>query len=145
MPFVEAFRQFQFRVGQENFMLVHVSLLPEPSPGEQKTKPTQHGVQALRGLGLSPDIIACRSVSPLHNSAREKISMFCHVPPEQVIGVHNMTSIYRVPPHLEAQGILNICHKKLGLPVRLPPAPVMEPWLVLAERCGLGNGKSAGR
>lgn len=60
MPYVEAFRQFQFRVGRDNFCVVHVSLVPEPdSTGEQKTKPTQNSVRELRGLGLSPDLVSC--------------------------------------------------------------------------------------
>lgn len=84
-PFVEALRQFQFRVGLGNFMVIHVSLIPVVgSVGEQKTKPTQSSVRDLRGLGLSPDVIACRSSLPLETSIKDKISMFCHVPPSQV-------------------------------------------------------------
>lgn len=85
MPFVEAFRQFQFRVKRENFCCVHVSLVPQPrSTGESKTKPTQSSVRELRGLGLSPDLIVCRSEMPIGQSVKEKISNFCHVPTEQV-------------------------------------------------------------
>ncbi|XP_016399837.1 CTP synthase 1-like [Sinocyclocheilus rhinocerous] len=85
MPFIEAFRQFQFKVKRENFCNIHVSLVPQPSAtGEQKTKPTQNSVRELRGLGLSPDLIMCRCSTPLENSVKEKISMFCHVEPEQV-------------------------------------------------------------
>ena len=61
MPFIEAFRQFQFRVGRENFCSIHVSLVPQPrATGEHKTKPTQASVRELRGLGISPDMIVCR-------------------------------------------------------------------------------------
>lgn len=71
MVFLEALRQFQFRVGRENFLLVHVSLVPVlGSVGEQKTKPTQHSVKELRSLGLSPDVIICRSASRLEESTR---------------------------------------------------------------------------
>ena len=74
MPFIEALRQFQFRVGPGNFCCVHVSLVPVLGVvGEQKTKPTQHSVAVLRSLGLSPHLLACRSQDPLHNSVREKL------------------------------------------------------------------------
>lgn len=85
MAFVEAFRQFQFRVGRENFCCAHVSLVPTPrATGEQKTKPTQSSVRELRGLGLTPDLIMCRSENPIDADVKEKISNFCHVPVEQV-------------------------------------------------------------
>ena len=83
MPFVEAFRQFQFRVGRDNFTVVHVSLIPETSGGEQKTKPVQHSVRELRGMGLSPDIIMCRCKDSISDGVKSKVSLFCHVPPEQ--------------------------------------------------------------
>ncbi|CAH1771303.1 3085_t:CDS:2, partial [Entrophospora sp. SA101] len=83
-PFIEAMRQFQFHVGHENFALAHVSLVPIVGPvGEQKTKPTQATVRELRALGLSPDLIACRCSQSLNPDVRRKISMFCHVGPEQ--------------------------------------------------------------
>lgn len=87
-PFVEAMRQFQFKVGHENFCLIHVSLVPVVgSVGEQKTKPTQASIRDLRGLGLSPDIIACRSSAPILEEVKRKISMFCHVAPGKSIGM----------------------------------------------------------
>lgn len=73
-PFVEALRQFQFRVGPSNFCCVHVSLVPVLGVvGEQKTKPTQHSVSVLRSLGLSPHLLACRSQEPLGSAAQEKL------------------------------------------------------------------------
>ncbi|KIJ63190.1 hypothetical protein HYDPIDRAFT_29879 [Hydnomerulius pinastri MD-312] len=115
-PFVEAMRQFQFRVGHENFALVHVSLVPDMH-GEQKTKPTQTTVHALRGLGLLPDLIACRLLGPksLERATKDKISMFCHVSSEQVIGVHDVSSVYHVPLLLQAQGIVEYLRKRLNL------------------------------
>ncbi|KAF8841987.1 CTP synthase [Paxillus ammoniavirescens] len=115
-PFVEAMRQFQFRVGHENFALVHVSLVPDMH-GEQKTKPTQTTVHALRGLGLLPDLIACRLLGPkpLERAAKDKISMFCHVASEQVIGVHDVSSVYHVPLLLQSQGIVDYLRKRLNL------------------------------
>ena len=73
MPFVEAFRQFQFRVKKENFCNVHVSLVPLIN-GEHKTKPTQNSVKELRGLGLSPDMLICRSPTPFADSVLDKLS-----------------------------------------------------------------------
>ncbi|EPS97403.1 hypothetical protein FOMPIDRAFT_1128596 [Fomitopsis schrenkii] len=115
-PFVEAMRQFQFRVGYENFALIHVSLVPDMH-GEQKTKPTQTTVHALRGLGLLPDLIACRLIvqKPLEPATKAKISMFCHVAPEQVIGVHDVSSVYHVPLLLQSQGIVDYLRKRLNL------------------------------
>ena len=110
--FLEALRQFQFRVGHENFVLCFVSLVPTLS-GEQKTKPTQHGVKDLRSLGLSPSIIFCRSADPLHAATRDKISNFCHVPADHVLSVNDVTNVYHVPALLEAQGLHTILSKAL--------------------------------
>jgi CTP synthase len=115
-PFVEALRQFQFRVGQDNFALIHVSLVPVVG-GEQKTKPTQAAIRDLRGLGLVPDMIAARCVEPLDRSVINKLSMFCHVGPEQVMGVHDVSSTYHVPLLLEQQGMVRFFEKRLKLDV----------------------------
>ncbi|KAI8137345.1 CTP synthase [Fennellomyces sp. T-0311] len=115
-PFVEAMRQFQFRVGHDNFCLIHVSLVPVVgSVGEQKTKPTQMSVRDLRGAGLSPDLIACRSSTPLDESVRGKISMFCHVAPEQVLAVRDVSSVYHVPVLLRENGVVDFFRKRLNL------------------------------
>ncbi|KAF8632151.1 hypothetical protein AX17_004893 [Amanita inopinata Kibby_2008] len=115
-PFIEAMRQFQFRVGHANFALIHVSLVPDMH-GEQKTKPTQTTVHSLRGLGLLPDLIACRLLvpQPLNTATKDKISMFCHVTTEQVFGVHDVTSVYHVPLLLQSQGIVEYLTKRLEL------------------------------
>ncbi|EIM81978.1 CTP synthase [Stereum hirsutum FP-91666 SS1] len=125
-PFVEAMRQFQFRVGHENFALIHVSLVPDMH-GEQKTKPTQTTIHALRGLGLSADLIACRLIipQPLENATKEKISMFCHVSTEQVVGVHDVSSVYHVPLLLQSQGIVGFLQRRLNL-TSIPYTPAMK-------------------
>uniref|UniRef100_A0AAY4BNF9 CTP synthase n=1 Tax=Denticeps clupeoides TaxID=299321 RepID=A0AAY4BNF9_9TELE len=135
MPFIEAFRQFQFKVKRENFCNIHVSLIPQPSTtGEQKTKPTQNSIRELRGLGLSPDLIMCRCATPLDNSVKEKISMFCHVEPEQVICVHDVSSIYRVPLLLENQGVVSyFCHR-LDLPIETRPRKMLTKWKEMSDR-----------
>ncbi|XP_024532866.1 CTP synthase isoform X1 [Selaginella moellendorffii] len=115
-PFVEALRQFQFRVGQENFCLVHVSLIPVLGVvGEQKTKPTQHSVQALRALGLTPDLLGCRSAKPLEQCTREKLSQFCHVPAGHILSIHDVSNIWHVPLLLRDQNVHLAILKKLNL------------------------------
>ncbi|XP_027691191.1 CTP synthase 2 isoform X3 [Vombatus ursinus] len=135
MPFVEAFRQFQFKAKRENFCNIHVSLVPQPSAtGEQKTKPTQNSVRALRGLGLSPDLIVCRSSKPIEMAVKEKISMFCHVEPEQVIFIHDVSSTYRVPVLLEDQGIVKYFKERLDLPIDDRPSDLLFKWKNMADR-----------
>ncbi|KAM4046614.1 CTP synthase 2 isoform 1-T2 [Anomaloglossus baeobatrachus] len=135
MAFIEAFRQFQFKAKRENFCNIHVSLVPQPTAtGEQKTKPTQNSVRALRGLGLSPDLIVCRSTKPIEMAVKQKISMFCHVEPEQVIFIHDVSSTYRVPILLEEQGIITYFKHRLNLPVDDKPTVQLLKWKRMADR-----------
>lgn len=141
MPFIEAMRQFQFRVGHENFALIYVSLIPVVG-GEQKTKPTQAGVRDLRGLGLLPDLIACRCTEELLTATMEKVSMFCHVSPRQVLGVHNVSSTYHVPLLLQEQGMLRFLWERLKLSsINMRPElktrgeKIMEKWKMLTTGC----------
>ncbi|GMI14416.1 hypothetical protein TrLO_g2428 [Triparma laevis f. longispina] len=123
MVFLEALRQFQFRVGDENFMLMFVSLVPVlGSVGEQKTKPTQHGVKELRSLGLSPKVIFCRCSTPVEPSTCAKISSFCHVPADHCISVHDVDNIYHVPLLLMEQNLHNMIATalKIDLPINPP-------------------------
>lgn len=117
MPFVEALRQFQFRVGPTNMCSVHVSLVPVIGVvGEQKTKPTQHSVQVLRSLGLIPNLLACRCQEPLEQGVREKLALFCHVPAEAVLTMHDVSNIWRIPLVMEEQGAHHMICKQLCLP-----------------------------
>ncbi|CAI4054744.1 hypothetical protein N7582_000155 [Saccharomyces uvarum] len=113
-PFVEALRQFQFKVGKENFALIHVSLVPVIH-GEQKTKPTQAAIKGLRSLGLIPDMIACRCTDTLDKPTIDKIAMFCHVGPEQVVNVHDVNSTYHVPLLLLEQRMIDYLYARLKL------------------------------
>ncbi len=132
-PFVEALRQFQFRVGQENVCFVHVSLIPVMGPvGEQKTKPTQHTVKDLRGLGINPHMLVCRSKSPLIDETRQKISAFCHVPPEAVISAHDVSNIYQVPIMMESQGVTKMLSERFGFKLS-PKRKLLEDWKELAD------------
>lgn len=135
MAFVEAFRQFQFKAKKENFCNIHVSLVPQPcATGEQKTKPTQNSVRSLRGLGLSPDLIVCRSSKPIEMSVKEKISMFCHVNPEQVVCIHDVSSIYRVPLLLEEQGVVKYFKERLDLPISDCSSNLLYKWKAMTDR-----------
>lgn len=136
MPFVEAFRQFQFRVKRENFCCAHVSLVPMPrATGEPKTKPTQASVRELRGLGLSPDLIVVRSERAIGQEVKDKISNFCHVAPEQVICVHDLSSIYHVPLLMDQSGVMKFLTERLQLniPIGRPEKPLSR-WRDLARR-----------
>jgi len=128
-PFIEALRQFQFRVGRENIYFVHVSLVPVMGPvGEQKTKPTQHTVKELRGLGITPDVLVCRAEAPLARETREKLAQFCHVSPEAVMSAHDVSNIYRVPLLLKEQGMC----EALGIDCEV--TDLMNRWEKMADR-----------
>ncbi|CAN0403429.1 unnamed protein product [Pylaiella littoralis] len=133
--FLEALRQFQFRVGRERMSLVHVTLVPVlGSVGEQKTKPTQQTVRELRSVGLHPDVICCRSADMLEESTRNKISIFCQVPATSVLTVYDVTNIYKVPLILVEQDLHNIFRRQLGFAGRFVSPPDMANWDRLA-RC----------
>jgi CTP synthase len=128
-PFIEALRQFQFRVGRENIYFVHVSLVPVMGPvGEQKTKPTQHTVKELRGLGITPDVLVCRAETPLTDDAREKLAAFCHVSPNAVMSAHDVSNIYRVPLMLAEQGMCKV------LDIDCNVTDLMVRWEKMADR-----------
>jgi len=119
LPFLEAIRQMRKDVGPENTMYVHVTLVPQVGPwGEIKTKPTQHSVINLREIGISPDVLICRSDLPLSDDVKEKISLFCDVPKEAVVESLNAETIYEVPLHFEGAGLGELVVERLGLQPR---------------------------
>ncbi len=132
LPFLEAIRQFKFHVGEENVMYIHISLVPYlRGAGELKTKPTQHSVKELRGIGIQPDVIVCRTERPIGRSLRDKLALFCDVPREAVIQSLDAQSIYEVPLTLEEEGLPQIVERRLKLPAR---APDLAEWRVMVER-----------
>eukprot|EP01132_Coremiostelium_polycephalum_P003876 gene3876-4835_t len=136
MPFIEALRQFQFRIGPENFCLMHVSLVPVLGVvGEQKTKPSQQSVRELRALGLSPDMVLCRSTKPLTSETKKKLSLFCHVPPSNVIGVHDVSNIYRVPLLLNEQNLPRLLLNKLKISPKVD-VPELPPFSFVVQENG---------
>mgnify|MGYP002836201145 FL=1 len=131
-PFIEALRQFQFRVGSENICFVHVSLVPVMGPvGEQKTKPTQHSVRELRGLGITPDVIICRSKTSLTEDARQKIALFCHVESNAVLSASDVSNIYKVPLLLDQQGALVLLSQKFKFKIPVN-RPLLDEWMSMA-------------
>ena len=116
LPFLEAIRQVKKDVGKNDVLYIHVTLVPYISAaGELKTKPTQHSVKELRSIGISPDIIVCRSEKPISKEMREKMAMFCDVDPEAVIQNLTARSIYEVPMLMEERGLDTIVLRKLEM------------------------------
>jgi len=130
MPFLEAVRQMHIEEGHNNLVLVHVTLVPIDKMGEQKTKPTQHSVKALRELGLQPDAIVGRCLEPLTQESKDKIALFCDVPREAVVSAHDAEDIYEVPLMLEEESF----HRYLELKLSLEDRPSGNQWKMIVER-----------
>ena len=132
LPFLEAIRQLSLRQGRNSSCFVHLTLVPYiPSAGELKTKPTQHSVQKLREIGISPNLLFCRADRAIPDDERDKISLFSNVPTEAVISVADVDSIYRIPRMLFEQGVDDQICEMLGLEARPPDLAV---WDDLVER-----------
>ena len=115
LPFLEAIRQMRKDIGRDNVLYIHVTLLPHiGATGELKTKPTQHSVSELRGIGIQPDVIVCRSDYPVEKSIRDKIALFCDVEPEAVVPLETVKSLYEVPLMLEEFGLGNWLTSRLS-------------------------------
>ena len=116
LPFMEAIRQMGLELGRENTLFIHLTLLPYiKAAGELKTKPTQHSVKELRGIGIQPDVLICRSELPLPDAERKKIALFTNVAENSVFTSLDMDTIYKVPQALSEQGLDDIVVDKLGL------------------------------
>jgi CTP synthase len=116
LPFMEAIRQMGLELGRENTLFIHLTLLPYiKAAGELKTKPTQHSVKELRGIGIQPDVLICRSELPLPEAERKKIALFTNVAENSVFTSLDMDTIYKVPQALSEQGLDDIVVDKLGL------------------------------
>lgn len=116
LPFLEAIRQVKYEVGPHDTLYVHVTLVPYiAAAGELKTKPTQHSVKELRNIGITPDIIVCRSEKPISDDMKRKIAMFCDVAPDAVVQNLTARSIYEVPCLMEAEGLDTIALRKLEM------------------------------
>ncbi len=133
LPFLEAIRQMRKDVGRRNVVYVHVTLLPAlMATGELKTKPTQHSVKELRGIGIQPDVIVLRSDHPVSQEIRDKIALFTDVASEAVIPAETAATIYEVPLLFEEAGLGGLLVRELGLEDSARE-PDLETWRELVE------------
>jgi CTP synthase len=132
LPFLEAIRQMRLELGAENTLFVHVTLVPYISAaGELKTKPTQHSVKEMLGIGIQPDILLCRSDRQISADLKRKIALFCNVAETCVISMQDVKTIYEVPVELSKEGLDGQITRLLRLEDR--PAN-MQPWLDMLNR-----------
>ena len=125
-PFMEAIRQLRWQLGR-NAVCVHLTYVPYlKAADELKTKPTQHSVKELQGMGIQPDILVLRTERHLDDALRMKVASFCNVDLECVVQSEDMTSIYEVPVSMQKQGLDAAIMRKIGIPVGETPA--MKPW-----------------
>jgi CTP synthase len=133
LPFLEAIRQMRKDVGRRNVVYIHVTLLPAlAATGELKTKPTQHSVKELRGIGIQPDVIVLRSDHPVSQEIRDKIALFTDVASEAVIPAETAQTIYEVPLLFEESGLGTLLVRELGLEGSAQE-PDLDSWRALVE------------
>ena len=138
-PFLEAIRQVAAERGRDNVMFLHVSLIVSiPGTGELKSKPTQHSAKELLSLGIQPDVIVCRSDAPVPREIRDKISLFCGIPRENVIPNLNAPLLYEAPLMLEREGLADVVVRRLGLGC---PAPDLTEWSDMVRRAKKPKGE----
>jgi CTP synthase len=139
LPFLEAIRQLGNELGRERTLFVHLTLVPWiPSAGELKTKPTQHSVKELLGLGIQPDILLCRCDRPIPSGARKKIALFCNLREARVIPALDVDTIYAVPEAYHAEGFDEQVCDHFGLAAK-PPA--LERWSGIVSRIRKPEGE----
>ena len=132
LPFLEAIRQMRLELGIENTLFVHVTLVPYiAAAGELKTKPTQHSVKEMLGIGIQPDVLLCRSDRHISSDLKRKIALFCNIAESCVISMEDVKTIYEVPVELNKEGLDAQILKRLHLEER--PAN-MQPWLDMLQR-----------
>ncbi len=131
-PFIEAVRQISLEVGRENSLFIHVTLVPFlRGSDEHKSKPTQHSVKELQGMGVKPDIIVLRCDEPLEESIFKKISMFCNVKPDCVIENITLPNLYEAPLMLEKSNFSSVVCRELSIDA---PDPDLAEWTAMVER-----------
>ena len=125
LPFLEAIRQVKKEVNRDDVLYIHVTLVPYISAaGELKTKPTQHSVKELRGIGIQPDIIVCRTEKEISREMKDKLALFCDVDPDAIVENRTCSTIYEVPLMMQDEGLDSIVVRKLNLEDR--PADMTE-------------------
>ncbi|MGI6108647.1 MAG: CTP synthase [Eubacteriaceae bacterium] len=138
-PYLEAIRQFQSDLGEDNVLYIHVTLLPYlHMAGELKTKPTQHSVKELLSIGIQPDIIVLRSECEVEEGLKDKISLFCNVPKNAVVANYDAEELYEVPLMLEKEGLADLVCDKLKIE---NDKPDLHEWRELVTRAKNPEGK----
>ncbi|MBQ3860824.1 MAG: CTP synthase, partial [Clostridia bacterium] len=138
-PFLEAVRQISLEVGRENSLFIHVTLVPYLSGSdEHKSKPTQHSVKELQGMGIHPNLIVLRCDRPLESAIFKKIAMFCNVPEDCVIENITLPSLYEAPLMLEKSNFSSVVCRELGIDA---PEPDLADWRAMVERIKHCPGK----
>ncbi|MBR0081843.1 MAG: CTP synthase [Clostridia bacterium] len=131
-PFLEAVRQISLEVGRENSLFIHVTLVPYlHGSDEHKSKPTQHSVKELQGMGIRPDLIVLRCDRPLEPAIFQKIALFCNVKPDCVIENITLPTLYEAPLMLERSHFSEVVCRELGL---VTPAPDLSEWEQMVAR-----------
>ncbi len=131
-PFIEAVRQISLEAGRENSLFIHVTLVPFlRGSDEHKSKPTQHSVKELQGMGINPNIVVLRCDEPLEESIFRKISMFCNVKPDCVIENITLPNLYEAPLMLEKANFSSVVCRELGIDA---PMPDLTEWTQMVER-----------
>ncbi len=125
-PYIEAIRQFQYEVGHDNCVMIHVTLIPYlQSSHELKTKPTQASVKELQGMGIHPDVLVCRCDYPLNQEIKKKIALFCNIKEENVIENSNVSILYEIVEAMEKEHLADVVLNSMNLP---NPKPDLEDW-----------------
>jgi CTP synthase len=131
-PFLEALRQLRLELGERRCLFLHLTLVPHiATAGEFKTKPTQHSVRELRGIGIQPDFLICRAERALPEAEKKKIALFCNVAESHVIDAPDAESIYQIPLSFEAQGLADRICERLGFPQTVPD---LTAWRQMVEK-----------
>ncbi|MEZ4259289.1 MAG: CTP synthase [Polyangiaceae bacterium] len=132
LPFLEAVRQLKVEAGPENALSIHVTLVPYiDTAGELKTKPTQHSVKQMREIGIQPDILLCRTKTPLSRATKDKIALFSNVRVEAVISAIDVSCIYELPLHFHAEGVDELICERLNIWSR---SPDLAAWHRIVDR-----------
>lgn len=140
LPFIEAVRQLQWELPDEDVMVVHLTLIPYlRAAKELKTKPTQHSVKMLSETGVHPDIIVCRTEEPLNDDIKRKIALFCNVKTEAVIEAMDASTIYEVPLLMLREKLDLICLKKLN--ITSYSEPNLDKWKLFIDKLKYPKGK----
>ncbi|HEX6142724.1 MAG TPA: CTP synthase [Geminicoccaceae bacterium] len=140
LPFLEAIRQVGFELGHDRVAYLHLTLVPYlAAAGELKTKPTQHSVRELRGIGIQPDLLICRAEQPIPVEARRKIALQCNVQPDAVIPALDVASIYEVPIRYHDEGLDTQLLRHFGLPHET--GPDLGRWHEIVERLKRPEGE----